>query len=123
MNQLLIQLQFYNNIHCQQINNNTVSSPPICLLTMKALILVGGYGTRLRPLTFSCPKPLVPFCNLPIVLHQIKALVAVGVTRIILAVNYQPQAMLDIIPSIESQYNIKIEISQEDQPLGTAVCR
>lgn len=44
---------------------------------MKALILVGGFGTRLRPLTLSCPKPLVEFCNKSIVMHQIEALVAV----------------------------------------------
>ncbi|TNN44700.1 Mannose-1-phosphate guanyltransferase beta [Liparis tanakae] len=42
---------------------------------MKALILVGGYGTRLRPLTLSVPKPLVDFCNKPILLHQVEALV------------------------------------------------
>ena len=42
---------------------------------MKALILVGGFGTRLRPLTFSYPKPLVEFVNKPIVEHQIEALV------------------------------------------------
>ena len=36
---------------------------------MKALILVGGYGTRLRPLTFSCPKPIVELVNMPIVEH------------------------------------------------------
>ena len=39
---------------------------------MKALILVGGYGTRLRPLTLSCPKPLVEFCNKPMIIHQIE---------------------------------------------------
>lgn len=45
---------------------------------MKALILVGGYGTRLRPLTLSLPKPLVEFCNKPMILHQIHALVEVS---------------------------------------------
>eukprot|EP00877_Chromochloris_zofingiensis_P014875 jgi/Chrzof1/9641/Cz04g10200.t1 len=39
---------------------------------MKALILVGGYGTRLRPLTLSVPKPLVEFCNKPMIVHQIE---------------------------------------------------
>lgn len=46
---------------------------------MKALILVGGYGTRLRPLTLSLPKPLVPFANMPMVMHQVEALVKVCV--------------------------------------------
>ena len=56
---------------------------------MKALILVGGYGTRLRPLTLSKPKPLVEFANKPILLHQIEALVEVGVNHVVLAVSYQ----------------------------------
>jgi choline kinase len=42
---------------------------------------VGGYGTRLRPLTFSVPKPLVDFANLPIISHQIEAAVKVSATR------------------------------------------
>lgn len=45
---------------------------------MKALILVGGYGTRLRPLTLSRPKPLVEFCNKPMIMHQIEALAEVS---------------------------------------------
>lgn len=44
---------------------------------MKALILVGGYGTRLRPLTLSKPKPLVEFCNKAMLLHQVEALAKV----------------------------------------------
>ena len=59
----------------------------------KALILVGGYGTRLRPLTLSRPKPLVEFANKPMVLHQIEALVAAGVKHIVLAVSYRAEML------------------------------
>lgn len=87
---------------------------------MKALILVGGYGTRLRPLTLSCPKPLVDFCNKPMILHQIEALVAIGVTEVVLAVNYQPEKMTAFLHEKEKELGIKITTSQEDEPLGTA---
>ncbi|KAK8546143.1 hypothetical protein V6N12_026943 [Hibiscus sabdariffa] len=60
---------------------------------MRALILVGGFGTRLRPLTLSVPKPLVEFANKPMILHHglIEALKVVGVTEVVLAINYQPE--------------------------------
>ncbi|KAK8817114.1 hypothetical protein WA556_003011 [Blastocystis sp. ATCC 50177/Nand II] len=87
---------------------------------MKALILVGGFGTRLRPFTFTKAKPLVEFCNLqgqivsftsrPIVFHQLRALSEIGVKQVILAVSYMPQQM----------YGIDIIISVEDIPMGTA---
>lgn len=54
---------------------------------MRALILVGGYGTRLRPLTLSQPKPLVEFANKPILLHQIEALVDAGVKEVRLKIS------------------------------------
>eukprot|EP00743_Colponemidia_sp_Colp-15_P001486 GILK01001625.1.p1 GENE.GILK01001625.1~~GILK01001625.1.p1 ORF type:complete len:387 (-),score=58.63 GILK01001625.1:53-1138(-) len=87
---------------------------------MKALILVGGFGTRLRPLTLSTPKPLVEFANKSIVCHQIEALVGAGVTEVILAINYQPQVMIDALQKFEKEYGIKITCSQETEPLGTA---
>lgn len=87
---------------------------------MKALILVGGYGTRLRPLTFSKPKPLVDFVNSPMILHQVKALVEVGVTEVVLAVNYQPEVMLSAMHQVEEKYGVKITFSIEPEPLGTA---
>ncbi|KAI8911691.1 nucleotide-diphospho-sugar transferase [Gorgonomyces haynaldii] len=87
---------------------------------MKALILVGGYGTRLRPLTFSKPKPLVDFANKPMILHQIEAMAKIGVKEIVLAVNYQPEVMVDAMKKVQEDYGVKITFSIEDEPLGTA---
>lgn len=87
---------------------------------MKALILVGGFGTRLRPLTLTKPKPLVEFANKPMVLHQIEALKKAGVDHVILAVSYLSE-MLESEMSVEAErLNIKITMSQEFEPLGTA---
>lgn len=86
---------------------------------MKALILVGGFGTRLRPLTLSKPKPLVEFCNVPILEHQIAALADVGVTEIVLAVSYRPEDMKEALKSMEERYRVRIVFSVEDEPLGT----
>jgi mannose-1-phosphate guanylyltransferase len=87
---------------------------------MKGLILVGGFGTRLRPLTFTKPKPMVEFANKPIVLHQIEALAKVGCSEVILAVNYKPEVMMAGLKAIEEEYGIKVTCSQETEPLGTA---
>eukprot|EP01068_Selenidium_serpulae_P018366 Selendium_serpulae@DN6452_c0_g2_i1.p2 len=87
---------------------------------MKALILVGGYGTRLRPLTLSVPKPLIQFCNKSIVEHQINALVKAGVNHVILAVAYQPEAMDDALKELETKFGVKVTCSREEEPLGTA---
>ena len=87
---------------------------------MKAIILVGGYGTRLRPLTLNRPKPLVEFCNEPMMMHQIKQLVKVGVNHVILAVSYKADMMNKFIEEQEKLLNIRITLSHETQPLGTA---
>lgn len=66
----------------------------------------GGFGTRLRPLTLSVPKPIVPFANQAMILHQIEALVAVGVTEIVLAVNYQPEKMMSALDEFASSVSL-----------------
>lgn len=86
----------------------------------KALILVGGYGTRLRPLTLSIPKPLVPFANKPMIVHQIEALKNVGCSEVVLAVSYKPSVMMEEMKKYEEEYKIKITYSHETTPMGTA---
>ncbi|KAI5705909.1 mannose-1-phosphate guanyltransferase beta isoform X2 [Diaphorina citri] len=87
---------------------------------MKALILVGGYGTRLRPLTLSRPKPLVEFANKPMLLHQIEALVEAGVREVILAVSYRAEQMEDELTVETKKLGISLVFSHENEPLGTA---
>lgn len=87
---------------------------------MRALILVGGYGTRLRPLTLSQPKPLVEFANKPILLHQIEALVEAGVKEVILAVSYRADQMEKELKEQTSKLGVNLVFSHEQEPLGTA---
>lgn len=88
--------------------------------TMRAVILVGGFGTRLRPLTLSVPKPLVPFCNKPMIIHQVEALKEAGVTEIILAVAYRPDAMKAEMDEWGRKLGVSFVFSVETEPLGTA---
>jgi len=87
---------------------------------MKALILVGGFGTRLRPLTLTVPKPLVDFANKPMIIHQIEALKEAGVDKVVLAINYRPTVMKQFISEWEDKVGISIVCSQEEEPMGTA---
>ncbi|EJW05152.1 hypothetical protein EDEG_00763 [Edhazardia aedis USNM 41457] len=86
-----------------------------------ALILVGGYGTRLRPFTLTISKPLVPFANKPILFHQIDYLYKIGVHRIILATcSREKETDSIIIESFRDYKSLEIIFSYEDSPLGTA---
>ncbi|NXT38857.1 GMPBA guanyltransferase, partial [Pelecanoides urinatrix] len=87
---------------------------------MRALILVGGFGTRLRPLTLSRPKPLVEFCNKALLLHQLEALRQAGVSHVVLAVSYMSEALGAAMREQEQRLGIRISLSHEKEPLGTA---
>ena len=65
---------------------------------MDAVILVGGFGTRLRPLTLSVPKPLLPVGNVPIVERIIASLERAGVSRAVLALGFKPEPFLAAFP-------------------------
>ena len=86
---------------------------------MKAIILAGGLGTRLRPLTFAIPKPLIPVGERPILEILIENLKTYGVTDIYLAVGYRAE-LIQVYFQDGRQFGVNIQYSQEDKRLGTA---
>jgi len=86
---------------------------------MQALILAGGKGTRLRPLTMHTPKPIVPIANYPFLLYQLELLKRAGIKDVILSLSYQPHKIEDRLGD-GTDYNVKISYTVEALPLGTA---
>jgi NDP-sugar pyrophosphorylase family protein len=86
---------------------------------MKAIILAGGLGTRLRPLTFAIPKPLIPVGERPILEVLIENLKAHGVTDIYLAVGYRAE-LIQLYFQDGQRFGINIHYSHEEKRLGTA---
>ena len=86
---------------------------------MKALILAGGKGTRLRPLTVYTPKPVVPVLNRPFLLYQIEILRRAGIDEIVLSLNYQPDK-IKILLGDGAEYGVKLSYVTEPSPMGTA---
>jgi len=86
---------------------------------MKAIILAGGLGTRLRPLTFAIPKPLIPVGERPILEVLIENLKAHGVTDIYLAVGYRAE-LIRLYFQDGQRFGINIHYSEEEKRLGTA---
>ena len=87
---------------------------------MKAILLAGGKGTRLRPLTIHTPKPIVPIFNRPFLHYQIDLLKQIPeIDEVILSLNYQPRRIEEIFGD-GSDLGIKIRYVVEPAPLGTA---
>ncbi|MGH9255727.1 MAG: sugar phosphate nucleotidyltransferase [Vicinamibacterales bacterium] len=86
---------------------------------MKAILLAGGQGTRLRPLTINTPKPIVPIFNRPFLRYQIDLLKQVpDIDEVILSLNYQPQQIEDMFGD-GSAIGLTIRYVVEPTPLGT----
>lgn len=86
---------------------------------MKALLIAGGLGTRLRPLTFTRPKHLLPIADRPHVEHVLDLLARHGVTDIVLLSSYLADAFAAVVERARER-GIEIEVAHEAEPLGTA---
>jgi mannose-1-phosphate guanylyltransferase len=86
---------------------------------VQAIVLVGGEGTRLRPLTFGTPKPMVPIMNVPFLARTLERLYDAGIRDVILPAGYMPQAITEYFGD-GSRLGMKITYVIEDEPLGTA---
>jgi NDP-sugar pyrophosphorylase family protein len=86
---------------------------------MQALILAGGKGTRLRPLTVYTPKPIVPVLNRPLLRYQLEILAAAGITDITLSLSYQPNKIEDSMGD-GSDVGVNLRFLTEPSPMGTA---
>src|SRR5215831_6109622 len=86
---------------------------------MQALVLAGGKGKRLRPMTVNTPKPIVPIANRPFLLYQLDLLKQAGIKDVILSLSYQPKKIEDVLGD-GSDMGMHISYTVEAQPLGTA---
>jgi mannose-1-phosphate guanylyltransferase len=87
-----------------------------CPMT-EAVLLVGGQGTRLRPLTVNTPKPMLPVAGVPFTVHQITRARDAGVSRIVLATSYRAEVFAEFIEDVD--LGIEVVIATEEEPLGT----
>jgi mannose-1-phosphate guanylyltransferase/phosphomannomutase len=87
--------------------------------SMKAVIMAGGKGTRLRPLTCNTPKPMVPLLDRPVMEYTIELLKKHGITDIAVTMQYLPEVIRNYFGD-GSEYGVRLRYFEEDSPLGTA---
>src|SRR4029077_10949642 len=86
---------------------------------MKAVVMAGGEGSRLRPLTSGIPKPLVPVVGKPVMEHILRLLRTPGITEVVVTLQYLGSAIRDYFGD-GSDFGVDITYVVEDSPLGTA---
>lgn len=84
----------------------------------EAILLVGGFGTRLRPLTNHRPKPMLPIASLPVTEHQLAMAKRAGIKRIVLATSYMSEVFIPYFGD-GSKWGMEIKYAVEKEPLGT----
>jgi len=89
------------------------------VLGIDAIIMAGGFGTRLRPLTDELPKPMLPVGNRPLLEHIVESLRAAGIRQVNLATHYKGELISDHFKNGED-FGVDIRYIREDEPLGTA---
>lgn len=88
-------------------------------LPLRAVIMAGGFGTRLRPLTDSLPKPMLPVGGRPLLQRTVEQLCNTGIRNIHITTHYKADKITTHFGD-GGVYDVKVEYSYEDQPLGTA---
>lgn len=86
---------------------------------MKSVIMAGGEGTRLRPLTCNIPKPMVPVVNKPVMEHIIELLRKYNLTDIAVTLQYLPNIIKNYF-SDGREFDVNLRYYVEDKPMGTA---
>jgi mannose-1-phosphate guanylyltransferase len=87
---------------------------------VQAIVLVGGEGTRLRPLTSDVPKPAVTLVDRPFLAYAIEWLASHGVTEVVLACGFLPDVLREALGGEEQHAGVRITYVTEPEPLGTA---
>jgi mannose-1-phosphate guanylyltransferase len=82
------------------------------------ILLVGGLGTRLLPLTNKTPKPMLPIANLPVTEHQLLAAKAAGITKVVLATAYLAETFTPYFGD-GTKWGLELKYALESEPLGT----
>src|SRR5688572_32702006 len=85
---------------------------------VEAVVLVGGKGTRLRPLTLSAPKPMLPTAGVPFLAHLLSRIRSAGVRRVVLGTSYLAETFAEHFGD-GAELGLEIEYVVEDEPLGT----
>lgn len=88
-------------------------------LGVSAVVMAGGYGVRLRPLTNEIPKPMLPLGDKPLVEHTIENLRKFGIQQVYMATHYKPEAFSSHFGD-GSNFGVQINYIHEDEPRGTA---